>query len=74
MALRLIVERESEIEKFKSDEYWDVEGAVTTPEGATLKAALTHLEGEKLAKLSLSSEQQAEHSCGDLHSSIMACI
>jgi len=66
VALRLIVERESEIEKFKSDEYWDIEGAFTTPKGDTLKAALTHLEGEKLAKLSLSSEQQAEQALATL--------
>ena len=43
-----------------------IEGAFTTPEGATLKAALTHLEGEKLAKLSLSSEQQAEQAVATL--------
>ena len=56
VALRLIVERESEIETFKSDEYWDIEGLFHAQNGAKLSAALTHFDGEKLGKLSLGNE------------------
>ena len=56
VALRLIVERESEIETFKSDEYWDIEGLFQSQNGAKLTAALTHFDGEKLGKLSLGNE------------------
>ena len=56
VALRLIVERESEIETFKSDEYWDIEGLFQSENGAKLTAALTHFNGEKLGKLSLGHE------------------
>ena len=59
VALRLIVERESAIETFKSDEYWDVEGLFDAASGAKLTAALTHYNGAKLAKLSLGNEGDA---------------
>ena len=60
VALRLIVERESEIETFKSDEYWDIEGQFTSASGAKLKAALTYYNHEKLGKLSLGNEAVAQ--------------
>ena len=48
MALRLICEREAEIEIFKPQEYWSVESDFTTPRGDQLTARLTHLNGVKL--------------------------
>ena len=68
VALRLIVERESEIERFQSDEYWDVEGQFETSSGKLLKASLTHLDGEKLRKLSLGSEAQAQEAVAKITS------
>jgi len=59
VALRLICERESEIEIFKPVEYWSVDATLSTPDGATFKASLTHLDGEKLKKLSLGTEAEA---------------
>ena len=60
VALRLIVERESQIERFISDEFWDIEGHFSSSKSAQLKAKLTHLNGEKLGKLSLGSEEAAQ--------------
>ncbi len=60
VALRLISEREAEIECFKPQEYWTVEGAFRTPSGAQFSANLTHLDGEKLDKFSLSNAETAE--------------
>lgn len=51
-ALRLIVERELEIEAFKTREYWSIEAAVSTEE-KPFKAKLTHFDGEKLSQFSI---------------------
>lgn len=60
VALRLICERESEIEKFITDEYWSIHTKLQTPEGATFMARLTHLAGNKLDKLDINSADAAE--------------
>ena len=59
VALRLICEREAEIEAFRAREYWTVEAAFTTPAGAPFTARLTHLEGKKLEQFDLPNEAQA---------------
>src|SRR3954468_14384102 len=58
VALRLIVEREAEIEAFRPQEYWSVDADVHTDTGG-FGARLTQLEGNKLDKLSLGSEAEA---------------
>src|SRR5215472_6973331 len=59
VALRLVVEREMEIERFVAQEYWTIVADLRAPSG-TFTARLTHLDGEKLDKLSLKSETDAE--------------
>ncbi len=59
VALRLICEREAEIENFRSREYWTVEGVFRKHTGETLTAALTHLDGRKLDKFDLADEAAA---------------
>jgi DNA topoisomerase-1 len=59
VALRLICEREAEIEAFRAREYWTVEAAFTTPAGAPFTARLTHLEGKKLEQFDLHDESAA---------------
>ncbi len=61
VALRLICERESEIEIFRADEYWSIEAKLHTPAGAPFTARLTHLAGNKLDKLDIKSEADAAH-------------
>lgn len=57
VALRLICEREAEIEVFKSQEYWDI---TTTPSSSpTFDAKLSHWQGEKLKKFDIPSEANA---------------
>ncbi|MGZ8165850.1 MAG: type I DNA topoisomerase, partial [Methylobacter sp.] len=58
-ALRMIVERELEIEAFKTREYWTIDAALTAHEQA-FKAKLTHFNGEKLSQLSINNEALAE--------------
>lgn len=59
VALRLICEREAEIEKFITEEYWSIEARLHTPEGAPFTARLTHLAGNKLGKMDIGSEGDA---------------
>ena len=60
VCLRLIVEREMEIEAFVPREYWSVRAALTTPDGATFEARLTQLDGAKLDKFDLGDAATAE--------------
>ena len=60
VALRLICEREAEIEVFKAREYWTVEALFTTPAGAPFTAKLTHLNGKRLDQFDLNSEALAQ--------------
>jgi len=60
VALRLICEREAEIEAFKPEEYWSVATEFTTSEGGKFVAELTHLAGEKLGKMGLKDQASAE--------------
>jgi DNA topoisomerase-1 len=59
VALRLICEREAEIEAFKPREYWSIEVAFRTQAGQEFTARLTHLDGKKLDKFALGSEADA---------------
>ena len=59
VALRLICEREAEIEAFRPQEYWSIQAAFTTPQGADFEARLSLLDGRKLAKFDLASEADA---------------
>lgn len=59
VALRLICERELEIEKFNSEEYWSIEAALKNSESKAFTARLTTLDGEKLTKFSLNNETTA---------------
>jgi DNA topoisomerase I len=56
VALRLICDREAEIEAFRAREYWTVEADFITPAGAPFTARLTHLEGKKLEQFDLPNE------------------
>lgn len=59
VALRLISEREAEIEIFKPQEYWSIESRLHTPDGAPFTARLTHLSGNKLDKMDIGNESDA---------------
>ncbi len=57
-ALRMIVEREQEIEAFVSREYW-THTADVRAQGQPFKAKLTHFAGEKLEQFSITDETRA---------------
>ena len=60
VALRLICERETEIESFLPREYWTVKAEFTTPSGAPFEAQLTYLDGNKLDKFDIANEDAAK--------------
>ncbi|MGE0046581.1 MAG: type I DNA topoisomerase, partial [Hyphomonadaceae bacterium] len=59
VALRLIVDREVEIEKFKPQEYWSVEAMLTSPRGETFPARLSAFEGKRLKRLDINNDVMA---------------
>ncbi|WP_417261994.1 type I DNA topoisomerase [Celeribacter sp.] len=60
VCLRLIVEREMEIEAFNPQEYWSVKAMLETPRGQNFEARLTQLSGKKLDKFDLKDRMSAE--------------
>ncbi len=60
VCLRLIVEREMEIEAFNPREYWSVKAQLSTPRGQEFEARLTVLGGDKLDKYDLANATAAE--------------
>ncbi len=58
-ALRLIVEREQEIEAFNPQEYWSIE-ADNEIDRQAFSAKLTQLQGDKIKQFSITNEQQAK--------------
>ncbi|MBV37208.1 MAG: DNA topoisomerase I [Rhodospirillaceae bacterium] len=60
VALRLICEREIEIEAFRPREYWSVEVDFKTAADALLIGRLTHLNGVKLDRFSIADGEAAE--------------
>ncbi|HYH39814.1 MAG TPA: type I DNA topoisomerase [Azospirillum sp.] len=60
VALRLVCEREAEIEAFRPQEYWSVNVGFTTPAGAAFNASLTQLDGKKLDKFGLPNKDAAD--------------
>ncbi len=60
VCLRLIVDREMEIEAFRNREYWSVSAMLKTPRGQEYDARLTVLGGRKLDKFDIATATAAE--------------
>lgn len=60
VALRLICERETEIEAFRAREYWTIGADFRTPQNQTVTARLVELGGKKLDKFDISNEAAAK--------------
>ena len=60
VCLRLIVEREIEVEAFKPKEYWSVKASLKTPRGQIFEGKLINFAGTKLDKYDLKSSSEAE--------------
>jgi DNA topoisomerase I len=60
VALRLVADRELEIEKFIRKEYWSLIATLATPRNETFDARLVGADGKKLQKLDIGSGAEAE--------------
>ena len=69
VALKIISERELEIEKFIPQEYWSIQGEFTNSENKTINAKLTLYEGNKVDKLDIKNEKEAEKIYGEIKNS-----
>lgn len=68
VTLRLIVEREREIQNFKSEEYWSIEAKLTKGRSNQIfSAKLYSVNGTSLGKLSLQNESAAKKIISDLN-------
>ncbi len=59
VALRLVCDRELDIEKFVAKEYWSIVAKLATPRGETFEARLVGADGQKLQRLDIGSGVQA---------------
>jgi DNA topoisomerase-1 len=59
VALRLVCERENEIDRFKPQEYWTIAGEFKNSGDAAFDARLTSFEDQKLQRLDVKNEEQA---------------
>src|SRR5690606_9867825 len=60
VALRLVCDREAEIERFVREDYWQVAALLATARAEDFEARLTAFEGKKLQKLDINSAEQAD--------------
>ena len=60
VALRLVCDRELEIEKFVPKEYWSLVATLTTPRGDAFEARLVGADGKKIQRLDIGSGAEAE--------------
>ena len=60
VALRLICEREMEIERFKPQEYWTVDAGLNSRAGDMVQARLSAFEGKKLKRLDITDQAMAD--------------
>ena len=60
VALRLVCDRELDIEKFIAREYWSIVARLKTPRGDEFDARLTAVDGTKMQRLDISTGPQAE--------------
>jgi len=59
VALRIICDREDEIEAFRSEEYWDIKLDLETAKKEKFQATIFEIEGKKLEKFSITNEKDA---------------
>src|SRR2546423_10314067 len=60
VALRLVCDRELEIEKFVPREFWSLIATVATPRGETFEARLVGADGQKIQRLDIGTGAEAE--------------
>ena len=60
IAVRLIVEREREIQKFNKEEYWTIEGTFKKGDEKTFSGTLNSIDGKAVGKMGIKTETEAK--------------
>ena len=71
VALRLVVEREQEIEAFKAQEYWSVDADLSATAG-NFVGRLIQLDGKKVEKMSIANEAEAQRAVAAINAQTFA--
>jgi DNA topoisomerase I len=74
VALRLVSDRELEIERFVSREYWSLVATLATPRGETFQARLVGADGNKIQRLDIGTGAEAEAFKRALESAVFTVI
>ena len=74
VALRLVCDRELEIEKFVAKEYWSILAKLATPRNDVFEARLTGADGKKIQRLDINSGAEAEAFTRDLENAAFRVI
>ncbi len=69
VALRLVCDREREIELFQAREYWSIVAQLATPRGEGFEARLSGADGKKITRLSVGTAEEAAAFRASLESS-----
>ena len=72
VALRLVCDRELEIEKFVAKEYWSISATLATPRNDIFEARLVGADGQKIQRLDIGSGAEAEAFTRDLENASFA--
>lgn len=59
VALRLVCDRETEIERFVAEEYWNISALLKTPRGDEFEAKLVSHQGKRMQRNSVTNGEQA---------------
>jgi len=70
VALRLVCDRELEIEKFVAKEYWSIVAKLATPRNEVFEARLVGADGQKIQRLDIGSGAEAESFTCDLENAV----
>ena len=74
VALRLVCDRELEIEKFVAKEYWSILARLATPRNEVFEARLVGADGQKIQRLDIGSGAEAEAFTTDLENASFKVI
>ncbi|MFA5954331.1 MAG: type I DNA topoisomerase [Patescibacteria group bacterium] len=72
VAVRMVVEREREINAFKAEEYWTIEADLNTKNNAPLTATVTAIDGKRLEKFDIQSKEDADKHVAELNKATYA--
>jgi DNA topoisomerase-1 len=74
VALRLVCDRELEIEKFVAKEYWSIVAKLATPRNEVFEARLVGADGQKIQRLDIGSGAEAESFTRDLENAVFTVV